>query len=503
MGNKIICALTSLLMLISNDVIGQGKLLEVQPQNPSAAALSTGVRHLFMGDKVNVLVSENFKNFGSPSYSVFYLQQYDYDLNFIKEEPIKHFNYTDTIFTQESVLAGWLSNNSGFFIYVEGINDSANQSYFEVRDSLSNVVFSKLDAKLIDVPFFSHSINFMNDFALIKNNRLIRISKTGLEMSSFDLDSLESELLNRYFPQADSLKLLDRMASKPSANKSYYSLSIYNNGIDTYYNCSFDDNFQLFDSIDGATLSRYRIENYQDEIVLMTDSTVIDSSTKTYQTFYQFRDFNLNPKFSFQINGGIVYAWNGLTNSDNWVFNFDGSLNLVNGEHFVKPQDTIIGHRIRYFDSTGTTELNHLFYEDGIPNSTSGLSVYSTFGRSSNSEFIVPLRAWINNSFLLYRSYLLKIDDQGNSPLSINLVSESKVVEVYPNPSKNWIKVNTYEQGENFSIRIFNLQGQIVFDQDAISERQINISELPPGNYFMQLEGEKGAWLNTYQFIKL
>lgn len=503
MGNKFLYALTSLLMLISNDVFCQGKLVEVNPQNPSGAASSTGIRHIFMGDKVNVLVSENFKNFGSPSYSVFYLQQYDYDLNLIKEEPIKHFNYTDTIYNQERVLAGWLTKNSGFFIYVEGINDSADKSYFEVRDSLSNVVFSKVDVKLLDVPLFSHSINYMHDFALVQNKRLIRVSRTGVEMTSYDLDSLESELQISFFPQADSLKLLDRMASKPSANKSYYSLSIYNNGFDTYYSCSFDDSFQLLDSIQGTALNDYRIENYRDNILLLSDSTVIDSNTKTYRSFYQFKDFNLNTKFSFQISGGVVYGFNGLTNSDSWVFNSDGSLNLVNGEHFVKPQDTIIGHRVRYFDSTGTAELNHIFYEDGVPKSNSGISVYSTFGRSSIGEFIVPLRAWIGNSFILYRSFLLKIDTQGNSPLSINVVTENKAIEIYPNPSKNWLKINTNKPDEFFKIKILDLKGQIVLDQKAISKQQIDVSELPPGTYLMHLEGISGAWLNTYKFIKL
>jgi hypothetical protein len=502
MLNKFIYAIASLLILVSNDAFCQGKLVEVHPQNPSGAALSTGLNHLFLGDKVNVLISENFKNFGSPAYSVFYLQQYDYDLNLIQEEPIRDFNYTDTIFSQDKVIGGSLTNNSGFFIYVEGINDSAEKSYFEVRDSSSTIVFAKIDAKLLDVPLFSKSRNYLHDFALIKNNRLIQVSKTGVENASFDLDSLESELLNNYFSQADSVKLQNRLAAKPSSNKNYYSLLAYKNGLDTYYNCSFDYNFQLLDSIRGQALNDYRIENYQDEIVLMSDSTVIDSSSSTFQTFYQFRDFDFNVKFSFQTSGRVIYSYFGPTNSEQWIFDFNGALNLVNGENFIKPLDTTLGYRVRYYDSTGTQELDHLFYEDGIPISTSGLSTYSTFGRSALGEFIVPIRAWRSNSLLYYSSYLLKIDAQGSSPLSIHVLEESKVVDVYPNPSKNWLKINTHKSGERFKIKIFDLQGQLVFQQDGVSEQQMNISELPYGTYYIQIKGDKDNWLNTYWFIK-
>jgi hypothetical protein len=144
-----------------------------------------------------------------------------------------------------------------------------------------------------------------------------------------------------------------------------------------------------------------------------------------------------------------------------------------------------------------------MIFKDGVPGGPTNIAISSLFGRSMNNEYYVPLIAYYGGSLLIYRSYLLKIDSLGSSPLSINLTTESKVVEVYPNPTKKWIKINTNEPFEKFRIKIFTLQGQNVIDQKAISEQQINISELTSGTYIIHLEGDKGAWLNTYKFIKI
>lgn len=502
MGNRLIYAITSLLMLISNDVFGQGKLIEVHPQSPSSSAVSRGINHIFFGNNINVLTSENFKNFGNPSYSVFYLQQYDYNLNLVKEEPVKYLNYTDTIYTQESITGGYLTNNSGYYIYVKGINNVANKSLLEVRDSSGNVVFSKNDYELLDVPILFNSINYMSDFALRKNNRLYQVSAAGVENASFDLDSLESIILNDHFPGGDSLNLSKRFASKPADNSNYYLAEVFNNGIETFHYCKFDYNFQLLDTLAVSLLSNYRVINYEDELLLWSDSVVIDTSSNTFQAFHFYRDFDLNLKLSFQTDGRIVYSRSGPRAIDQPIFLFDGSLNLGNSESHIKPFDTLVVGRIRHYDKNSTPQLDYLIYRDRMPDNPSSISVNGIFGRTTNNEYIVDIRSYFGN-FNSYKSYLLKIDSLGNSPLSVNLITESKVVEVYPNPSKNWIKINTNEPLEKFGIKIFDLQGQIVLNQEAISEQQININELPSGTYIIHLEGDKDAWLNTYKLIKL
>lgn len=496
--------LSLILMLFgsSMSLLAQGKLIEVHPQSPSSSAVSRGINHIFFGNNINVLTSENFKNFGNPSYSVFYLQQYDYNLNLVKEEPVKYLNYTDTIYTQESITGGYLTNNSGYYIYVKGINNVANKSLLEVRDSSGNVVFSKNDYVLLDVPILFNSINYAGDFALRKNNRLYQVSATGTEIASFDLDSLQSIILNNHFPQGDSLCLTKRFASKPSSNNNYYLAEVFRNGIQTFHYCKFNYSFQLLDTLAVSLLNDYRIVNHEDELLLWSDSVVIDTSANTFQAFHFYRDFDLNLKLSFQTDGRIVYSSSGPRETDQPIFLFDGSLNVANSESHIKPLDTLVISRLRHYSKDGVQQLDHLLHQEGMPENPSSISVNGLFGRTNNNEFIVDIRSYFGN-FGSYKSYLLKIDSQGNSPLSVKAIAENKVVDLYPNPSKNWIKINTKEPFEKFGIKIFDLQGQIVFNQGAISGQQINISELPPGTYFMHLEGKKGAWLNTYQFIKL
>ncbi len=488
-------------MLISNDFIGQGRLLEVQPQNPSTAAVSRGINHIFLGNNINVLTSEKFKNFGNPPYYVFYLQQYDYNLNLVKEEPIKYLNYTDTIFTQESVSGGSLTNNSGFYVYVKGINNEANKSLLEVRDSSGNVVFSKNDYELLDVPVLFNSINYMSDFALLKNNRLYQVSAAGVENASFDLDSLESIILNDHFPGGDSLNLSKRFASKPTNNSNYYLAEVFNDGIQTFHYCKFDYNFQLLDTLAVSLLNDYRLINYEDELLLWSDSVVIDTSSNTFQAYHFYRDFDLNLKLSFQTDGRIVYSSSGPRETDQPIFLFDGSLNVANSESHIKPLDTLVISRLRHYNKDGVQQLDHLLHQEGMPENPSNIAVNGLFGRTNNNEYIVPIRSYFG-IFSSYKSYLLIIDAQGNSPLTVAFLNTDKTVNIYPNPSSGCLNIRVVDTKEQIRVQIFDLTGQIVFKKEMSSSDEIDISSLSSGTYIIQITGKEKNWKGQYRLIK-
>jgi hypothetical protein len=69
--------------------------------------------------------------------------------------------------------------------------------------------------------------------------------------------------------------------------------------------------------------------------------------------------------------------------------------------------------------------------------------------------------------------------------------------EIYPNPSDNFISVNS--QKEIFFAEIFDITGRRVIREKYVEK--INVENLKPGVYHVKLEFEDGKFANK-QFIK-
>ncbi len=76
------------------------------------------------------------------------------------------------------------------------------------------------------------------------------------------------------------------------------------------------------------------------------------------------------------------------------------------------------------------------------------------------------------------------------SPLGINEVATDKgLFNIYPNPSSGIFQIETDEQLKNASIKIYNTQGQTIFQSNQFVS-EINISNQAKGIYFLQLLSE-------------
>jgi hypothetical protein len=147
---------------------------------------------------------------------------------------------------------------------------------------------------------------------------------------------------------------------------------------------------------------------------------------------------------------------------------------------------------------SNTSKYNLQRSVDGISFSTintvssNALNVYSYTDNTINN---------LNADNIYYR--LQMTDNNGKSAYSkivaIN-TSTGQLLTVMPNPAQNYIVVSSREKIKSISITSSN--GHIVksFSSNKLSRKQLDISELPAGIYFIKALGENQGW--TKQFIK-
>ena len=73
------------------------------------------------------------------------------------------------------------------------------------------------------------------------------------------------------------------------------------------------------------------------------------------------------------------------------------------------------------------------------------------------------------------------------------------LVEVYPNPTVDFIFVNLVESYE-LDVRIYDMQGRVVFHESINTTQRIDLNGLVSGNYFLEVQNEKGR--QTKKIIK-
>ena len=81
------------------------------------------------------------------------------------------------------------------------------------------------------------------------------------------------------------------------------------------------------------------------------------------------------------------------------------------------------------------------------------------------------------------------IDNVGNFPLSSNTINQ-ETINIYPNPSSDFIYINS-KDSDNYTISLFNILGELIIDK-KINLQQLNLSNLPNGQYFLKIESESG-----------
>ena len=115
-----------------------------------------------------------------------------------------------------------------------------------------------------------------------------------------------------------------------------------------------------------------------------------------------------------------------------------------------------------------------------IPTSLGGVDFYSI---STNNEFYLDDFNYING--ILNHTFILSIND----------ISKANFL-VYPNPTNNFLYVDTQNAIEN--LRVYNMQGSLVISQ--LEQNSVNVSNLSSGIYFIEVSTDTGS--SIQKFIK-
>jgi hypothetical protein len=73
---------------------------------------------------------------------------------------------------------------------------------------------------------------------------------------------------------------------------------------------------------------------------------------------------------------------------------------------------------------------------------------------------------------------------------------------VFPNPNKGTLTITAKDSFQVKEIRIFNLQGQIVYKNNHNFNKTSIIMDGPSGIYFLEIENEKGI-IHQEKIVKL
>jgi hypothetical protein len=127
-------------------------------------------------------------------------------------------------------------------------------------------------------------------------------------------------------------------------------------------------------------------------------------------------------------------------------------------------------------------------------NVNGGLSISWTLG-----ETIIP--TFTSGNLTLthgFQQQLVVTAIEENIDLAVN-------IKVYPNPASDVVNISFEEplEGE-INVSILDSQGKLVkkdMIEAAITEKQINLQELPAGVYYLRMT--KGKLVNVYKVVKL
>ena len=78
-----------------------------------------------------------------------------------------------------------------------------------------------------------------------------------------------------------------------------------------------------------------------------------------------------------------------------------------------------------------------------------------------------------------------------DAALGVNTISEIETLNIYPNPSSQYIIVDARFE-ENKTMNIIDSQGKSVFTFDYIkgTEPMINVASLSSGKYYLHVDGQ-------------
>lgn len=143
--------------------------------------------------------------------------------------------------------------------------------------------------------------------------------------------------------------------------------------------------------------------------------------------------------------------------------------------HFIKSGgfDTI------YVVKTNNQEISGCNDTSFIPNN----SVFDYFSVPYN-YILDTINLKLTESTVKLADFTIESNNLCNVTSAVNLLNENLVFKIYPNPSKEYINIET-KGNENFKVELLNLFGETLLTMN--NQNEINISDLTKGLYIVKL----------------
>jgi hypothetical protein len=104
----------------------------------------------------------------------------------------------------------------------------------------------------------------------------------------------------------------------------------------------------------------------------------------------------------------------------------------------------------------------------------------------------VPVKVEVSNLSSLYEATPMVVNEYGIGPEGVLQTEETDLqnaINLYPNPFVNFIRFSL-EEGEEMQVKVMNMSGSVLIEQNASNSSQINTSNLPSGNYLIQYRSD-------------
>lgn len=352
-------------------------------------------------------------------------------------------------------------DNSLWFSYNNKIQRVNGDGYYQVYDT-SNTESLLFDSEIFDFAFTPH-YSFVMDgkyglHQFDENNWSLAIPFTEGESLAYDADTIwcirNGENYIKWYDGFNSQSTIDQ------CNKAITKGGLFWGGAqsDAVFRIIEDQQLVLY-SPDTCSLIDWG--NYDFKFCKKTDSMYVSNTGGLAIADGKYFVDSICSSNSTNMPSGIILEFEFDANDNIWAL-------FGNSNHYISS--------IAFLNTTTKTWSN--FYDA----SNSPISF-------NNPRVSIEIDT-IGNVWVI-DMYKLNVLDFGNAPQWLG-VKENDVpvyMNVYPNPAKNNVTVQCKEHG---TIRLLNLQGEVLQQQTIQQTTQVSLEDLSNGTYLIELITEEG-----------